>query len=184
MKTLKEINHNLLLEPEPTADLEQLADELNQLAFIRQNARVAFCRRLAAAYLLIVGHRPNNGSSDGKKFRSWCDAKIRSASKKRYSHRTLELYLIIGFSRNPEAIIRQRTDDANKQARKMRSFGAAMVHAVEKEATVLPIPQIRKKFEVTSDVAQEINALMTAWEQASTPARNYFLYLVSGKRVA
>ena len=57
MDALVEINGNLLREPEPTADLEQLARELNELAHVRQNARVAFCRRLAAAYLLIVGKK-------------------------------------------------------------------------------------------------------------------------------
>jgi hypothetical protein len=184
MDALVEINGNLLREPEPTADLEQLARELNELAHVRQNARVAFCRRLAAAYLLIVGHRPSNGSSDGKKFRAWCDAKIRSANKKRYSHRTLELYLIIGFAKNPEAIVRQRTDDANSRAREVRRFGAAVINAIEKEARVLPIIQIKKKFETTGDVAREINALMTAWEQACPQSRNHFLYLVTGRRVA
>jgi len=184
MNDLARINARLLSEPEPTLSLAQLADDLNALANIRQNARVAFCRRLAAAYLLIVGHRPNTRSSDGSKFREWCDKNIHSANKKPYSHRTLELYLIIGFSKNPEKIVRQRVDDANRRAHHMRRFGAAIAHAVENNVTALPVTKIRKQFDTTGDVAQEINALMRAWEQASTTARNHFLYLVSGQKIA
>ena len=75
---LVEINEELLRDPKPVADLEQLARELNMLARVRENARLAFCRRLAAAYLLLVGHTPNRRSQDGHKFRAWCDAKIRA----------------------------------------------------------------------------------------------------------
>ncbi len=184
MKALTEINEGLLRDPEPTADLEQLARELNALARVRESARLAFCLRLSAAYLLIVGHRPNRRSTDGHKFRTWCDAKIKSANGKSYSHRTLELYLIIGFSKNPEAIIRARTDDANSRAHSMRRIGASIVQAVEKDTKVLPITQIRKRFDTTGDVAREVNGLMTAWEQASSEARSHFLYLVSGRKIA
>ena len=31
---------------------------------------------------------------------------------------------------------------------------------------------------------REVNALMTAWEHASTEARSQFIYMVTGKRVA
>lgn len=185
MSNLKDLNDSLLRDPSPTADLDQLARELNELANIRQSARLAFCKRLAAAYLLLIGHRPNRRSTDGHKFRDWCDRKIRSSTGKKYSHRTIELYLIVGFSKNPEAMIQARTDDTNRRAHEMRRFGAALTQAVEKEAPkVLSVTQIKSKYRVSGDIAQEVNALMTAWEAASSQARSQFLYLVSGRKVA
>lgn len=178
-------HQTLLSDPAPTADLDQLARELNELAQIRQTARLAFCRRLAAAYLLLVGHRPNRRSSDGRKFRAWCDAKIRAANGKKYSHRTIELYLIIGFSKNPEAIIRQRTDDANDRAHEMRRIGAALSQAIRSETAPKPIPvrKLKTDFGLPGAVASEVNELMRAWENASPDARAQFIYQVTGKRL-
>lgn len=185
MNKIIEFNALLLADPAPTADLNQLARELNELAKVRQNARLAFCRRLAAAYLLIVGHRPSTRSSDGRKFRTWCDENIHAANGKRYSHRTLELYLIIGFARNPESIIAQRTNDTNKRAQKMRRFGAALAQAPNKDAPkVWSIKEARAKLDVSTDVARELNILMKAWEDASPQARSQFLYIVAGRKVA
>jgi hypothetical protein len=35
-----------------------------------------------------------------------------------------------------------------------------------------------------TDVAREVNVLMTAWEQASSQARSQFMYMITGKRIA
>ena len=48
---------------------------------------------------------------------------------------------------------------------------------------VIPIRTLRKKYEISGDVATEVNALMRAWEQASEQARKQFLYLVTNRRV-
>lgn len=67
----------------------------------------------------------------------------------------------------------------------MRRFGAAIAHAIKEEAPkVLSITQVKKQCAIPTDIAREVNVLMTAWEAASPQARSQFLYLVCGRKVA
>jgi hypothetical protein len=175
----------LLGDPNPGITLDELAKELNELAKVRDSARLAFCKRLAVVYLMIVGHAPKAGSHDGKKFYAWCAAKLRSANGKQYTFKTLQAYLRVGFSANPQKLIRQNDKYAVTKGSAIRSLGAAVERAVRTEPPpkVIPITKLKAQG-LPTDVAREVNALMTAWEQASSQARSQFIYIVTGKRIA
>lgn len=173
-------------DPRADISLDQLAVELNELAKIRHSARIAFCKRLAVAYLMIVGHMPKKGSSDGGKFYKWCAERIRSGNGKAYTFSTLRTYLRVGFAKDPAKLLRQTTAFSNKREQETRSLGAAVQRAVADDdpPKVVPIKQLRDKYKLPTDVAREVNALMTAWEQASSQARSQFIYMVTGKRTS
>lgn len=174
-----------LAEPRPGMTLDELAAELNQLAKIRDNARLAFCKRLAVAYLMIVGHTPRKGCRDAAPFYKWCASKIRSANGKQYTFNTIGNYLKVGFAKNPEKFIRELQQNTNKIIERQRALGSAMKRAVKTDdpPKVIPITRLRAQG-LPTDVATEVNKLMTAWEQASPQARSQFIYLVTGKRIA
>lgn len=175
----------ILGDPNPNISLDQLAVELNKLAKIRNNARIAFCKRLAVAYLMIVGHLPRNGSSDGKKFYRWCGNKIRSGNGKAYTFSTLRTYLRVGLSKDPAKLLAQFTTTSNKREQQVRQLGANITRAAlsNDPPKVISI-RVLKKTGYPSNVAQEINVLMTAWERASPQARSQFIYLVAGRKIA
>lgn len=176
----------LLADPNPEITLDQLAVELNELAKIRDNARLAFCKRLALAYLMIVGHRPVVGASrDSAKFYEWVDRKIRAANGKQYTRSTIQTYVCVGFSKNSEKMQRQRDAVATVSVERNRLFSSAVRREMATDNPPKAIPVIElKKQGMPTDVAREVNALMTAWEQASSQARSQFMYIVTGKRIA
>lgn len=175
----------LLADPQPGMTLDQLASELNGLARIRDNARLAFCKRLAVVYMMIVGHRPVAASKDGAKFFEWCNLKLISATGKKYSPRTLGHYLKVGFAKNPQRALNQIVQTNNRAHRESWSIKSAVKHAVttDNPPKVIPITKLKQQG-MPTDVAREVNVLMTAWEQASSQARSQFIYIVTGKRVA
>ena len=68
----------------------------------------------------------------------------------------------------------------------MRRLGSKLDEAV-KTATppkVVPITKLRSQYSLGTDIATEVNRLMTAWEQASPQGRAQFIYMVTGKRIA
>lgn len=166
----------LLMAPDPEATLEDLKNELNELAKLRDTSRVAFCTRLAAAYMLFTGRplskeEPKDGSS--KKFYEWCRTNIRSGNGKEYSTGTLRSYLGVGFSANPTVALRQKREMGNRRSELMRHLGMQVEKAIRAESKpkVVPITKLREKFKLPSNVAQEVNSLMRAWEEASSEAR-------------
>lgn len=182
---------SLIADPPSDISLKDLIAELNELAALRQNARLAFCKRLAIAYMLLIGRRVDPGAPrDGgsAKFQKWCDENLKTANNKRYSSSTIRTYLTVGFAGNPEkyyeerskinrdcAVIRHRKDERD------RKIGLALVAAASSSEPqkVVSIASLKRDYELTSNVAQEVNKLMTAWEQASTTARKQFLKLVA-----
>lgn len=172
-------------DPNPGITLDQLASELNELAKIRDSTRLAFCKRLALAYLMIVGHTPRKGCRDATPFYKWCSDKIRSANGKQYTFHTIGNYLKVGFAKNPQKLMRDRAALSNKSLEISRGIGSAVKRAVMTDAPprVIPITKLKAQG-MPSDVATEVNRLMTAWEQASSQARSQFIYLVTGKRIA
>ena len=179
----------LLSDPNADITLDELKTELNELAKLRDKSRVFFCKRLAVAYLLIVERplsksEPNDGKS--KKFYEWCWKNIRTANGNQYSTSTLRAYLKDGFSANPAASLRGRRDQSNHRSEKMRQLGSKLDAAVRTAAPpkVVPITRLKTEFKLATNVAQEVNALMRAWEQASSEARGQFIYMVTGKRIA
>lgn len=179
-----DVTEKLLADPREGISLEELAAELNALARVRDSARIAFCKRLAVAYLLVVGHRPQNGSQDGVRFYDWCEKKIKSASGKRYTASTLRTYLLVGFSGNPEKMMRKRSQISTRIGTHNRQVGSALAAAVrDNSSKVVSLRELRRRG-VPSNVAQEVNTLMRAWEEASPEARAQFIYAVTGKRLA
>lgn len=182
-----------LADPRPGMTLDELARELNELAKIRENARLAFCKRLAVVYLMLVGHKPYRGARDTGKFIKWCSDKLRSATGKEYKQGTLSKYVWVGFAKNPQkAFDRMMADSArfNRVARQLadgttQTLGSAVRRAVTTETPprVIPITKLKQQG-MPTDVAREVNVLMTAWEQASSQARSQFMYIVTGKRIA
>lgn len=178
----------LLSDPAADISLDELKAEINELAKLRDKSRVAFCKRLAVAYMIIVGrpfgkNEPRDGGS--KKFTVWCAKNIRTANGKLYSTGTLRTYLNVGFSSNPAAALKSYRDQANHRSETMRKLGCKLDEAV-KTATppkVVPITKLRSQFNLVTDVATEVNRLMTAWEQASAQARSQFIYMVTGKLI-
>jgi hypothetical protein len=178
----------LLSDPAADISLDELKVEINELAKLRDNSRGAFCKRLAIAYMLLVGRpfgksEPRDGASS--KFFQWCAKNIRTANKKIYSSGTLRSYLQVGFSSNPAVSLKEKRDQSNHRSEMMRKLGSKLDQAV-KTATppkVVPITQLRSKYKLPTDVAREVNVLMSAWEQASSEARSQFIYMVTGKRV-
>jgi hypothetical protein len=176
-----------LADPKPGITLDELAKELNELARIRESTRLAFCKRLAVVYLMIVGHAPTKGGTGngGKKFHEWCSAKIRSGNGKQYSAHYLNTSVRAGISKNPAGFLRRLNDSSNRVAVETRSFRDAVVRAVTAETPPKVIPMTKLKAQgMPTDVAREVNVLMTAWEQASSQARSQFMYMITGKRIA
>lgn len=179
----------LLADPPADISLDQLRIEINELAKLRDESRVAFCKRLAIAYMILVGRplgrqEPQDGAH--KKFYGWCAKYIRTANNKIYSTGTLRTYVSVGFSSNPAASLKALRIQSNHRSELMRKLGSRLDEAV-KTATppkVVPITKLRSQFRLSTDVAQEVNKLMTAWEQASSEARSQFIYMVTGKRVS
>ena len=179
----------LLMDPSADASLDELKAEINELARLRDKSRVAFCKRLAVVYLMIVD-RPlsRNEPQDGKpkKFYEWCWKNIRSANGKQYSTGTLKTYLNVGFSANPAATLKAIRQQSGHRSELMRKLGSKLDEAIKREEgpKVVPITQLRSKYKLPTDVAQEVNRLMMAWENASSVARSQFIYMVTGKRVS
>jgi hypothetical protein len=176
----------LLGDPNPGITLDELATELNELAKLRDASRVAFCKRLAVAYLMVVGHVPIGGSRDGLKFYKWCDQKIRSANGKRYTIGVLKNYIRVGFASNPQKKYEQLLESSKLYNQRQRAdVRTAIRYAVTTDTPpkVIPITKLKAQG-LPTDVAREVNALMTAWEQASSQARSQFIYIVTGKRIA
>lgn len=175
----------ILGDPQPGITLDQLAAELNALAKLRESARLAFCQRLAVAYLLLVGSRPKP-SANSEKFYAWCGKSIASARGKAYTKSALRSYLAIGFSKNPEKALAKRNATAQSHAAHTVKLGAAIRTAARSETPPKPvsITKLRTEHKLPTDVATEVNRLMTAWEQASPTARAQFIYMVTGKRLA
>lgn len=177
-----------LLEDAPgDTSLEDLKRELNELAKLRHNSRLAFCKRLALAYMLVVGHPLSKASpKDGgtRKFLAWCAKNIRSANGKQYSGNTVRTYLMTGFAANPEKRyadslkLQRRIDRRDEKDRKFghRMLAAAAVPDAPRPAS---ISVLKTRHGMSGDVASEVNVLMTAWEAASPEARKQFLHLVS-----
>jgi hypothetical protein len=178
----------LLTDPAKDITLDELKDELNELALVRDKSRVQFCKRLAVAYMLLVGRalsksEPKDGASG--KFYAWCTKNIRSAGGKLYTTSTLRGYLQVGFSSNPEVALKQKRDQANHRSETMRKLGIQVDKAVKKEDAPKPIPitKLKEQYRLPTDVAREVNELMRAWENASSQARAQFIYVVTGKKI-
>ena len=175
---------SLLNDPASDITLPELRDEMNELAKLRQNSRLAFCKRLAIAYMLLIGRRagpdaPRDGGTP--KFLDWCYKNLYTANGKRYSRSTIQNYLGVGFASNPEKYFEARNKVAttfNRKSSHDRKLGAAITAAVKSPAKVISITALRQKHDLPTNVASEVNALMRAWEQASEQARRQFLRLV------
>lgn len=179
---------DLLLDPAADISLDDLKIELNELARLRDRSRFAFCKRLAVAYMLIVGRIPTMGAprdDKPKSFFEWCWKNLRSANGKQYSTGTLKTYLSVGFSSNPEKLMQARSAAASKRGNQVRVLGTAITLAVRAETPpkVVPIFRLREKYRLPTNVAQEVNVLMRAWEGASPDARAQFVYIVTGRKV-
>lgn len=186
ISNITRIEH-ILQDPDPGITLDQLKDELNELAKLRSDSRVAFCKRLAVAYMLLVGRpyskrEPNDGGST--KFFAWCHKNIRTANSKEYSSGTLGAYLRVGFSNDPAIALKTIRHNANRTSEVSRKLGVAVREAiVARSKKVVPIPKLQERLKVTHDVAREVNNLMRAWEEASSEARSQFIYLVTGRKI-
>ena len=175
---------SLLNDPASDITLPELRDEMNELAKLRQNSRLAFCKRLAIAYMLLIGRRagpdaPHDGGTP--KFLDWCYKNLYTANGKRYSRGTIQNYLGVGFASNPEKYFEARNKvitTFNRKSSHDRKLGAAITAAVKSPAKVISITTLRQKHDLPTNVASEVNALMRAWEQASEQARRQFLRLV------
>lgn len=187
LTNMTRIEH-LLDDPDADISLDELKAELNELAKLRDNSRAAFCKRLAVAYLILVGRpfgRNEPRDNAAKKFYEWCWKHIRSANGKQYSTGTLKSYLHAGFSANPAKSLKARREQANNRSEHMRKLGIRLEEAIKSAPPkVVPITKLRSKFKMPTDVAREVNQLMSVWEQASSEARAQFIYMVTGKRIA
>jgi hypothetical protein len=173
----------LLLDPVSDITLEELRAEMNELAKLRHGARLSFCKRLAVAYLKLIGHRPAHGSSDGSKFRAWCNHNLLSATGKRYSSGTIDNYLKVGFSANPEKYLKDDARARKRRDERMRKLGGGLARAIANGGKVVPITRLKSKHKLSGDVAGQVNALMKAWEEAAPHARAQFIYMVTGSRL-
>ena len=185
----------LLDDPKSESSLETLKQEMNELAALRHNSRVAFCKRLALAWMVIVGQRPVVGpltmeikkeyKENSHKFYTWCFKNLKTANGHHYSSGTIRTYLTTGFSNNPEKTIRDAYRASKRSDEKTRKLGAAVRKAVnlENQPQAVPIYRIKTKFKTTPDVAREVNILMRAWEDASTESRSLFIYQVTGRKL-
>ena len=182
-------SEQLLLDPSSDASLDELKQELNELAKLRTSARLAFCKRIAVAYMILVGHVPAEakltGRSDAKKFYQWCALNLRTSNDKPYSKSTLRAYVGVGFDTNPAlalnkirsavVVARHKSHDDTKRG---RLLGVAIIRPT---AAIVKLPSNRKD-PISSNISQEINTLMSAWEQASAQARRSFLYMITGQQ--
>ena len=181
----------LLLDPGSDTSLDDLKRELNALAHLRTDSRLAFCKRIAVAYMIIVGHAPNErtltGRENARKFYLWCAENIRTANDKRYSKPTLRAYVDVGFSVNPanklqeiRAHVEKARHKSHEDAKRGRLILAATISPKNTKAPVSISKKVQSSF--GSDVSGEINALIFAWDSASAQARKAFLYMITGAK--
>jgi hypothetical protein len=175
----------LLLDPSGDASLDELKRDLNDLAKLRVETRLAFCKRLALAYMILVGHPPAEstgaGRADARAFQTWCANNLRTANNKSYSIGTLRQYVSVGFDANPALRLKRQQENDRKKSHKSHQDakrGRLVGKAIEADKPVKAI--LRRN--VSSDVSSEINALMTAWEAASPLARKHFMYSITGMK--
>lgn len=181
--------NQLLRDPQPGVSLADLKSDLNRLATLRGQARLAFCKRLAIVYMLIVGRVPTRKApkdGESKKFFAWCDTNLHSGTGKPYGEHALRNYYLVGFSGNPAAAMNARQKAAVDNVKEAWSVRTALKNAIKTPTPLkaVSVIKLRSRYDLPTNVAQEVNAMMTAWEAASSQARNQFIYMVTGKRMA
>lgn len=177
----------LLEDPSGEASLDVLKQEMNELAVLRQNTRLAFCKRLALVWMIIVQAVPTQGkrtaeeNAKRKQFFLWCGKNLRSATGKQYSSGTLKTYLQTGFASNPAEHYNALMRKDRLRAHKQRKLISGLHKAIETAPRPIPIAVLREKY--TSDIAREVNQLMRCWEESSSEARASFIYQVTGRKL-
>lgn len=174
----------LMGKPRVGMSLDELREELNLIAQIRNGARLGFCQRLAIAYLTIVGRPYGSKKRDGKAedFFRWCYRNLHTANGKAYRTGTLHSYLAVGFSNDPAGLLEHQGKLRERRNKNDRQLVQGIKKAIAEEKKIIPMKKLTQK--LPEDIATEVNRLMTAWEQASPAARSQFMYMITGKRVA
>lgn len=137
------------------ASLPALADRINGLAKQEHDARLEFCKALAEA-------RERVPRETNMTFVRWARQYLRKPDGTPWA--TWTLYQYASYGAHPERLTKSRASIA-KSGRQAREI--ARMHRVR-----------------TNNVADEVNFLMTAWEQASEPARKQFLKMIGKDRWA
>lgn len=178
----------LLSDPMAGVTLNQLRDELNELAKIRDKARLQFCKRLALVYVMLIGRRmikgPKSRDDGTNKFLHWCTDNIHSRNGKKYSRSTLLAYLTVGFSSSPEKCLETKDKASHSWARQAEKISVSIKHAcTQTPKAPISVKKLKTNYQMSSSVAQEVNSLMTIWEKASSQARSQFIYFITGRKI-
>lgn len=106
-------------------------------------------------------------------FLSWCEKNIHQKNGRPYTKRTIAMYIL--FAKDP-----RRLDAAGMCS--SRSHGKNYIQSKKYEKIIKKIPAAEAFVARTSiPVHDQVNFLVTAWEKATTQARNEFMNLVGLK---
>jgi hypothetical protein len=149
--------------------LNQLGEELRQLAAIHERSVVAIAIRLVKAESLIPATLT---------IHTWAAKYLRKLDGTPYTHAYINQLLAIGRTADPVATAtaaRKRDTIRHQSAAVQRDDLAAKVKVL---STPTPAPK-----RVSEDQSQQVNHLVTAWELAEQPARKQFLHLINARIV-
>ena len=153
--------------------LPKLGTEIRLLLRAREDVKIALAVRLAIAHKII-----STGQTPERSFVAWCKKNVVLNGKPIGSHSIWRL-VKIGEARNPvrayEALKKnEREIQAEKMARLQKEAQAGRNVIAIETGKVKPI----ERKNVSADVSQQVNEIVTIWERISEEARRQFLYMV------
>jgi|SRR5665213_650151 len=169
----------------PDVTLPALARQMNAIAVGKESLRLEWLKRLAVAYLIVVGHRPAVGppreaKNDGSKFYAWAAQHLVSGTGRAYPYYALRKYVTQAFSANPAAQIAAVVRDKRRNGIRASALGGVITRAIKTElppaAATQTITRTFKRLNPSADVQAELRALVAAWEGASPEARRIFVH--------
>lgn len=167
----------LSLHPDDMS-LRALGNDIRLLLKLREDGKIALAVRLAIAHKII-----STGQTEERSFVAWCKRNVVLNGKPIGPHSIWRL-VRIGEKRNPakayeELKKEERELQRNKMARLMEEarLGRNIVAIESGRIYQSPKPAVNASYD-----ANEINALVSAWEKASEYSRRQFLHMIGASQ--
>ena len=153
--------------------LAKLGADIRLLLKAREDVKIALAVRLAIAHKII-----STGQTPERSFVAWCQKNVILNGKPIGPHSIWRL-VKIGAARNPvkayEALKKEEREiQADKMARLQEEAKAGRNVVAIKTGKVTP----SERKNISPDVSQQVNEIVTIWERISEEARQQFLYMV------
>lgn len=160
------------------ATLFQLATQINALAVETATHQLIVVNKRVEMGKLLYEAQKRISTESNLDFSEWCKNYIKKPDGVPFSFTTIKNY--IRFARYPKTLAsdqkqkkdyQERVRSAARTGGGFKSYGAGRPSMKEKE---------RRKIEAMS-VADQVNALVTAWDKATNEARKQFMTIASLK---